>query len=111
VVLAPLTGTVVKVKRYKLYGQHDDYELHIQPAGHPDIDCVIIHIDKLTVKPGDPVTAGVTPIGVVRKLSDRVDHQLGDYTRDGGDHIHVQLNNAKHPEYKGLKGAVSKAGS
>lgn len=108
-VLAPVTGTVVKVKRYKLYGQHDDYELHIQPEGRPDLDVVMIHIDGLTVKAGDPVVAGLTHIGVIRKLSDRVDHQLGDYTKDGGDHTHVQINDATHPDYKGLKGAVAVA--
>jgi hypothetical protein len=25
-------------------------------------------------------------------LSDRVTHQLGDYTPDAGDHVHIQLN-------------------
>ena len=108
-VLAPVTGTVVKIKSYKLYGEHDDYELHIQPEGRPDLDLVMIHIDALTVKPGDPVVAGLTHIGVIRKLSDRVDHQLGDYTKDGGDHTHVQINDATHPDYKGLKGAIAVA--
>ena len=105
--LAPVTGTVVKIKSYRLYGQHDDYELHIQPEGRPDLDCVMIHIDDLTVKAGDPVVAGVTQIGVIRKLSDRIDHQLRTYTKDGGDHIHIQLNDATHPDYKGLKGAIA----
>lgn len=106
-VLAPLTGTVVKVKRYSLYGKYDDFELHIQPDGKPGLDLVMIHISDLTVKPGDRVRGGVTPVGTVRKLSDRVNHQLGDYTRGGGDHTHIQLNDATHPDYKGLKGAIS----
>lgn len=110
-VYAPITGTVVKIKRYKLYGKHDDFEIHIQPTGRTDIDCVMIHIEDLTCEVGDEVTAGVTRIAAVRKLSDRVNHQLGDYTKDGGDHVHVQLNNAEDPQYKGLKGAISIGGS
>ncbi len=104
-VFAPVSGTVVKVKRYKLYGQHDDLEIHIQPTGMPELDCVLIHIDDLAVQPGDVVIAGVTRIGVIRKLSDRVTHQLGEYTRDGGDHTHIQINDATHDDYRGLKGA------
>ena len=44
-VFAPVTGTVVKVKKYKLYGKWDDYEIHIQPDGYPDLDVVMIHVD------------------------------------------------------------------
>ncbi|MDZ4169321.1 MAG: M23 family metallopeptidase [Coriobacteriia bacterium] len=108
-VLAPVSGTVVKVKRYKLYGTHDDYEIHIRPLGAPTIDCVMIHVDDLSVKAGDEVTAGVTRIAAVRMLSDRENLQLADYTKDGGDHVHVQLNNARHPDYKGLEGALAPA--
>ncbi len=106
-VLAPVTGTVIKIKRYKLYGKYDDYELHIQPLGHPELDLVLIHVDDVGVVPGDKVVAGVTRLAAVRKLSDRVHHQLGDYTKGGGDHTHIQLNNARSPEYKGLEGAIT----
>lgn len=91
-VLAPVTGTVVEVRAYKLYDKYDDFEVHIRPDGWPQIDVVLIHIDRIGVKVGDQVVGGVTPVAVVRKLSDRVDHQLGRYTKDGGDHVHVQVN-------------------
>ena len=106
-VFSPVSGTVIKIKPYKLYGKHDDFEIHIQPKGWPAIDLVIIHVTDLSVAVGDEVVGGVTRIAAVRKLSDRVHHQLGDYTGDGGDHVHVQLNNSKDPRYKGLEGAIT----
>lgn len=110
-VLAPVSGVIVKVKSYKLYNKYPDYEIHIRPKGFDSIDCVMIHIDDISCEPGDEVTAGVTRIGAVRLLSDRVHHQLGDYTLGGGDHTHIQLNNSADARYKGLEGAITVDGS
>lgn len=41
---------------------------------------------------GDRVAGGVTALATVRLLSDRVTPQMAAYTIDGGDHVHVQLN-------------------
>jgi murein DD-endopeptidase MepM/ murein hydrolase activator NlpD len=106
-VFAPVTGTVVKVKEYLLYGKYADNEIHIQPDGHPELDLVIIHVADVTAIPGDRVIAGVTQIATVRLLSDRLNEQLGEYTTGSGDHVHVQINDVNHPEYKGLEGAIS----
>ena len=105
-VIAPVTGTVVKVKKYKLYGKYTDYEIHIRPDGFPKVDCVMIHISDVRVEPGDRVEAGITRIGAVRELSNRETLQLGHYTKGGGDHTHLQLNDATHPDYEGLEGAI-----
>jgi murein DD-endopeptidase MepM/ murein hydrolase activator NlpD len=105
-ILSPVDGTVVKVKSYKLYGRYPDYEIHIQPEGWPSIDLVMIHATDVQVVPGDKVEAGITKIAAVRKLSDKIHDQLADYTKDGGNHVHMQLNNADYPGYKGLQGAI-----
>jgi hypothetical protein len=105
-VIAPVTGTVVKIKSYKLYGKWADYEMHIAPDGFPSLDIVMIHIANPDVKVGSRVVAGVTPVGHVRKLSDKFTDQLAQYVRGGGDHVHLQVNNADYPGYKGLVGAV-----
>ncbi len=110
-VFSPITGTIVKIKRFKLYGKYDDYEIHIQPTGRANIDCVMIHVDDLSCKVGDRVTGGVTRIAAVRDLDKRVNPQLKEFTRNGGYHTHMQLNNADDPQYKGLKGAISVDGS
>lgn len=106
-VYAPVSGTIVKVKAYKLYGKYDDYELHIRPDGFPGIDLVMIHVTDLTIKEGDPVIAGITRLAAVRKLSNVIHDQLADYSQGGGDHVHFQLNNANDSAYKGLDGAIT----
>lgn len=106
VVFAPVTGTVVKVKKFKLYSKYADYEVHIQPTGRPELDVVLIHIDDVTAEPGDKVSAGVTQIATVRKLAKSVGPQLRSYTKNGGHHTHIQVNDTTHPKYKGLDGAI-----
>ena len=105
-VISPVTGTVVKIKSYKLYGKWNDYEMHIVPDDHDNIDIVMIHIADPAVKVGQRVNAGVTRVGEVRKLSDKMTDQLAQYTKGGGDHVHLQVNNSDYPGYKGLVGAV-----
>ncbi|PKQ30386.1 MAG: hypothetical protein CVT60_00540 [Actinobacteria bacterium HGW-Actinobacteria-10] len=104
-VFAPVTGEVIQVKSYLLYNEHQDYEIHIQPTGWPGVDVVLIHVDKPVVEPGDRVIGGCTQLAVIRKLSDRVTHQISEYTRDGGDHVHIQLNKIATP------GVVTAVGS
>jgi len=106
-VYSPVTGTVVKVKEFMLYGKYPDYEIHIQPLGYPTVDCVLIHVDDVTCEPGDRVVAGMTRIAAVRKLDRRVGPQLRSYTKNGGHHTHIQINDTTDPEYKGLKGAIT----
>lgn len=108
-VFAPVDGTVVKVKRYKLYGKWDDYEIHIRPDGYENLDVVLIHVKNVTCAPGDRVTSGETRIAAVRKLSDKFYDQLASYTKGGGDHVHLQINDATDPTYKGLEGAIEPA--
>jgi len=96
-VVSPVSGTVVEVRPYWLYGKYEDVEIHIRPTGHSDLDLVLIHVDQPTVEAGDEVVGGVTPIAVIRLLSDRVTPQLGQYVPDGGDHVHLQLNKVEVP--------------
>ncbi|MDO9556635.1 MAG: M23 family metallopeptidase [Coriobacteriia bacterium] len=105
-VFSPISGTVVRVKAYKLYEKYNDYEIHIRPDGRDDIDLVLLHVDDVLIAEGDRVTAGVTRIASVRKMSDRVDLQLAGYTSNGGDHVHVQLNTAEaDPSLSGADGS------
>ncbi len=102
-VVSPVSGVVLKVKPYKLYGTYDDFQVHIGPDGYPTVDVVLIHLDNVLVKQGDRVEAGVTPIAHMRRLSNRFPLELASYTPGPGDHTHIQLNNIKNPSYKGLK--------
>jgi murein DD-endopeptidase MepM/ murein hydrolase activator NlpD len=91
-VWAPVTGTVMKVEPYELYDQYEDYRVEIAADGTENIHVVLIHIEDVRISVGDRVTAGVTPIAVVRQLCDKFPVQLGGYTGDGGDHVHFQFN-------------------
>lgn len=111
VVRSPVTGTVVLVKNYDLYGEVPDIEIHIQPDGRPDLDVVLIHTTDPLVKAGDKVEAGVTEISHVRDIAkDLDDVQLAFYTpeEDPGNHTHVQVNNADYENYRKdkLDGAI-----
>ncbi|MDO4503068.1 MAG: hypothetical protein Q4D06_07770 [Coriobacteriia bacterium] len=107
-VVAPVTGKVVLVKKYDLYGEPDypDVRVHIEPDENPDVDVVLIHLKDPTVKAGDRVEGGVTPLAKIRNvykyLGDQM--QLRDYTKkgDNGNHTHVCVNDKNHPDYHGL---------
>ena len=102
-VYAPVTGTVVLVKDYDLYGYVPDVQIHIQPEGHPELDLVLLHQYDPMVQAGDKVVGGVTPLSHVRDIAASLtDIQLGFYTAadDPGNHSHVQMNNADFPGYR-----------
>lgn len=107
-VIAPVDGTVVLVRPYLLYGRWDDVEIHIRPVGRPDLDVVLLHTSDPLVEAGDEVIGGITKLSYIRKLDDKMPLQLRSYVpeADGGNHVHVQVNDATHPDYKGLEGAI-----
>jgi len=106
VVYAPVTGTVVNIRKYELTSKIKDYELHIQPKDHADLDLVVIHIDELSVEEGDEVEAGVTPVAVVRDIDSYMDGiQMSEYVPKGtgGNHAHLAINNANAKYYRAKK--------
>jgi hypothetical protein len=104
-ILAPVTGTIVAVHRYMLYGQYQDYEVHLIPDGFPRVDVTVLHLSDPAVRAGQHVTGGLTGIGKVRWLSKLFESQLDEYTHDGGNHVHVQLDTAPRDGVVRLLGA------
>lgn len=97
-VLAPLTGTVMRVRSYKLYHKYPDYEIQIKPDSWNDVDLIILHVTDPTVAEGDRVVAGVTRVASVRDLASTVSGlQLRTYTTEGGNHTHIQLTKIPKP--------------
>lgn len=91
-VYSPISGTVLQARSYMLYGKHPDWEIHIRPDGHPELDLVLIHVEDVSVQAGDRVIAGVTRIAAIRDLTTAMYLQLATYTLNGGAHVHIQLN-------------------
>ena len=92
VILAPVTGTVTRVKNYRLYGVYRDVQLEILPDGAPlTVRVVVLHIQDPQVLVGYRVVGGVTPIATVRHF--RFQSTVNRYLPvKYADHAHVQVN-------------------
>lgn len=98
-VFSPVDGTVMQVRAYKLYKKYADFEIHIKPDAWSDVDFIILHVSDPAVVEGRHVTAGVTPLAKVRRLSSVVSGlQLRTYSTDGGNHCHIQVNRIPKPD-------------
>lgn len=97
-VFSPVSGTVMRIRRYKLYGKYDDFEFQIKPDAWNDVDVIVLHVTDPVVAAGARVVAGVTQIASVRNLKAHVPGlQLRSYTTEGGDHTHIQINKLPKP--------------
>lgn len=68
-VRAPVTGRVVAVEPYALYGKYADYRLRFVPDDDPSMLVTVIHVTDPKVRPGQRVRGGVDLIaGGARKL-------------------------------------------
>lgn len=93
VVFSPLNGTILRVHPYMLYGRVPDFEIDIKPDELSGVYVAMLHLTNPAVVAGQHVVGGVTPIAKVRKLVGVVSGlQLGEYTAEGGDHCHLQIN-------------------
>ncbi|HJP66461.1 MAG TPA: M23 family metallopeptidase [Actinomycetota bacterium] len=88
-VLAPVTGTIVSVKRYYLYGQYFDFKVVVRPTSSPKLLVTIIHLDRLRVHKGDVVTAGRSAIGIPRVFP--FGSQVNNYIGAGIPHVHLEV--------------------
>ena len=86
---SPVTGRVVKAKRYRLYGAYRDWRVEIAVAGHPGVRVVLIHLDGVRVRRGDGVSATLSVIGRPRVLP--FGSQVDDYENGGDPHVHIEI--------------------
>ncbi|MBW3659444.1 MAG: M23 family metallopeptidase [Actinobacteria bacterium] len=89
-VRAPVTGTVLAVEPYSLYGKYPDYRLRFAPDDDPGMLVSVIHVTDPKVRPGQRVQGGVDLIaGGARKFPfvSQID------VNGGGDraHVHIEL--------------------
>ncbi len=91
-VYAPVGGTVVAAESYLLYRQYPDFRVKIRIDGHPEYQMFVLHLERLLTTTGARVEAGKTPIGVVRDLVPYFNSGPNPYTRDDGNHAHLQIN-------------------
>lgn len=94
-VLSPVDGIVRSAKRYKLYGKYPDWRVEIEPAGYPDLRVVVIHLDRVGVRRGDPVSATLSAIGAPRVLP--FHSVVNDYVPGGDPHVHLEIKDLSAP--------------
>lgn len=92
-VYSPVDGVITLVRTYNLYGRLMDYQVDIQPDGHPDLRVAIIHIKNIQVTNGQRVTRQKTIIGRMRPLPE-ISSQILEYLPHQADHVHIQVNPA-----------------
>ncbi|MDX1511552.1 MAG: M23 family metallopeptidase [Nitriliruptorales bacterium] len=93
-VLSPITGRVVEVRNYSLYGRYADTRIEIAAASDPSLRVVLIHVAKVKVKVGDEVVAGQTPLaGTANRFPfhSQVDRHLPD---GPWPHVHLEVKRA-----------------
>ncbi len=100
IIYAPVSGKIVKIKEYSLYGKYLDYHIEIRPNKLSNIRVAIIHIKDLKIEVGQEVNKGITELGKVRSLSKYMHTQISDYYGPNVEHIHIQINPAEEPEEK-----------
>lgn len=88
--VSPVTGTVTLVKKYKLEGTIDDYHIEFKADGAERLRVVMIHVKDVSVKVGDRVEGGITPVATVRDLP--IESQVNRYLPVEADHTHIQIN-------------------
>jgi hypothetical protein len=95
-VMAPISGKVVEVKQYALYGSLRDWRIVIEPTERPDLQIVLIHLEDPRVRAGHRVVAGATPLATVRLLpmASHVDYALNQRRP----HVHIEVKPAVDPE-------------
>lgn len=87
-VRAPVTGRVVAVEPYALYGKYPDYRLRFVPDDDPKMLVSVIHVTDPKVRPGQRVRGGVDLIaGGARKFPfvSQID------VNGGGNRAHVHI--------------------
>lgn len=95
VVTSPVTGKVVEVRQYALYGGLHDWRVVIEPRDRPDLHVVLIHLHEPAVAVGDAVVAGTSGVAVARLLpfDSHVDYVVG----ERHPHVHLEVKPATAP--------------
>lgn len=95
-VYSPVDGTIASVSGYLVAGQIQGFEVTISPASASGgLMLRLTHLDDPASGPrpsvGEPVRAGITPLGRVRDFSRVAEQELAQFTADAGNHVDMEL--------------------
>lgn len=94
-VYTPVDGTVIAISDHVVNGQRYGVRIDVQPSGNPG---VVVSVSNLRADPaltvGSTVSSGRTKVGRLIDLT-RVERAgLARYTRDNGQHVHLEVRTA-----------------
>jgi hypothetical protein len=87
-VLAPVSGTVIRVTSYRLYCEWSDVRVAIRPDAAPERTVQVFHLVDPLVRRGDRVLVSHTVLGSARLFPFR--SQTQDYGL-GARHVHLEI--------------------
>jgi hypothetical protein len=87
-ILAPVSGTVIRVTAYDLYCEWSDVRVAIRPDDAPERTVQVFHLVDPKVRRGDHVLVSRTVLGRARAFPFR--SQTQDYGL-GGRHVHLEI--------------------
>jgi len=90
-VVAPISGSVIAVKEYMLYGKYPDVQIDIRPEQMSAVTVTLLFIEDPVISIGDIVTAGKTKLGNVRACPEDLGRRLTEYTHEAGAHVYMQV--------------------
>lgn len=93
-VMAPVTGTVVDVGQYALYGRYPDHRIVIQPDANPAIRVTLIHVAGADVAVGQHIEAGVTRVAPGPNRFGFTSHIDRYFPTDRWPHVHIEVKHA-----------------
>jgi biotin carboxyl carrier protein len=91
-VTSPVSGVVVRVREYLLFGKYEDVQIDIRPEEMGGTLITLLFINDPAVTPGTRVEAGKTLLGKVRRCPEEIGKILAEYTHDSGSHVHLQVS-------------------
>lgn len=94
---APLSGEVIAVDDYLLYGSTSDVVIKIRSDEDPSIVATVVHVVDPEVEAGDRVEAGTTTVaGEARQLpfESQIDRFTTEHRGEAAPHVHIELAHA-----------------
>lgn len=93
-VTSPVSGEIVSVSAYSLYGKYADTRIEIVPEGRPDLRVIVLHVSDPLVSVGDEVTAGETPLAgssTAFPFSSQIDRFTAAEHGEPTPHVHIEV--------------------
>lgn len=103
-VLSPVSGTIVRAEPYQLYCRYIDHVVLIAPDARPDLVVRVLHVNGVSVQPGQRVTAGhsvIAPRPRVLPFASQIDRFTGS---PAWPHVHLEISDPRRAETPGTGG-------